>query len=501
MTMKKSTLIALVVFLALGIGVVVTMTRKPEAGISRVSFAGINKDDIDRVEVTGKNPITLVKQEGAWKVENGKAADSAAIDRMLESIPKLKSSELVTKSADRYAELEVDDEKGARVKAFKGRELLAELVVGKFASGGAYVRIGDAVYTAGGINAGTFSREKSTWLERKLLDDKLADVKKVEVALLGQKPYALVAEGDVWKVEDAKLLPKDFRFDSNAARALVTSLVTLRAKDILDVDPGIEKSGLSDKADLLAYSIEQGTGEIKTTVRRELRLGLSLEDKSVYAQVSGKADIVTLPEYTVKNLKKAVTDFRDLKMMDFDKDKVTKLVINDGKLKLTLLKQGAEWKIESSSEEIPKDFELDAMGVTRRLTTLQNARAAKVVDVPEASAGLNAPVAEVVATLEDKKTVKVAFGKSLKDEERDMIFARGNADKAIYLVTKWTRENLCGGLKTFKKTNDPSGLSSIDPKALQNLPPDVRAGLQKQIEDKRRQQEMIERLSKQMPKK
>ena len=111
--MKKSTLIALAVFVALMAGVAVIMTRKPEAGISRVSFAGVNKDDIDRIEISGKNPVVLSKQEGVWKLENGKAADSSAIDRVLESIPKLKSSDLVTRSKERFAELEVDDEKGA----------------------------------------------------------------------------------------------------------------------------------------------------------------------------------------------------------------------------------------------------------------------------------------------------------------------------------------------------------------------------------------------------
>ena len=108
-------------------------------------------------------------------------------------------------------------------------------------------------------------------------------------------------------------------------------------------------------------------------------------------------------------------------------------------------------------------------------------------------------MAQVTMTLEDKSRVTLAFGKTVKEDEREMVYARGNADDAVYLVTKWTRENLCGGLKTFKRTADPSGLSGIDPKALQSLPPDVRAGLQKQMEEKRRQQEMIERLSKQVP--
>ncbi|MBI5507716.1 MAG: DUF4340 domain-containing protein [Deltaproteobacteria bacterium] len=496
--MKKSTLVAVIVFVALALGVVFTLTTKPERGISRLSMSGVVKDKVDRVEVTGKNPVTLVKADGVWKIENGKAADAGAVDRMLDALAKVQSSDLVTRAADRYAELEVDDEKGARVKAYAGKDKVAELVIGKAASGGAYVRADDAVYTASGVNQATFSHDKASWLERKLFDDKIADVKRVEVALAAAKPYALIAEGDAWKLDDPAVLPKDFRFDANAARSLVSSLVNLRAKDILDADPGVEKTGLADKADVLAYVIEQGTGDTKTTVRRELKLGAALEDKSVYAMVSGKTDVVTLPEYTVKNLKKAVTDFRDLKLMDFDKDKVTKLTIVDGKMKLAFVKVGADWKIDSSTEAVPKDFELDPMAVTRRLAALQSARAAKVVDVPPATSGLAAPVAEVTAGLEGKKTVSIAFGKSIKDEDRDVVFARGNADKAVYLVTKWTRENLAGGLKTFKKTAaDPSGLSGLDPKALQGLPPDVRAGLQKQIEDKKRQQEMIERLSKQ----
>ncbi len=495
--MKKSTLVAIVVFVALLVGVGYVLTRKPERGISRMSFATVDKATIDRLEITGKNPVTLVKQDGVWRLEGGKAADNAAVDRLLESIPKLGSSDLVTKSEEKFADLEVTEEKGAHVKAKQGQKLVADFTVGKYAAGGAHVLVDGAVYVVTGISMGSFSRDKASWLERKLFDDKLADAKKLEITLVGQTSYALVAEGDTWKVEDAKLLPAGFRFDSAAARSLISSLVTLRAKDILDADPGVEKTGLTDKADTLVYTVEIANGDTKKTERRELRLGATLEDKSVYAQVLGKTDIVTLPEATAKNLRKAVTDFRDLKMMDFDKEKVAKIEVKDGKMRLVLEKVGAEWKIASSSEVVPKDFELDAMAVTRRLAALQGARAAKLATESMATAGLAAPTAEVIVTFDDKKTVSVAFGKGTKDEDREMFFARGNADKAVYLVTKWTRDNICGGLKSFKKTGDPSGLSNLDPKALQGLPPDVRAGLQKQIEDKRRQQEMLERLSKQ----
>ncbi|MFC1610469.1 DUF4340 domain-containing protein, partial [Myxococcota bacterium] len=351
------------------------------------------------------------------------------------------------------------------------------------------------------VYSSTFSRESATWLERKLFDAKLADVKRIEVSLQGQPPFALVKADNKWDLEDKSVLPGGFRFDKNGASSLASTLVNARAKDILDEDPGVEKTQI-DKADSFAFVVEEGEGEGKSTVRRELRLGGPLEDKTVYAKVGGKEDVITLPEYTAKNLRKAPTDFRDLKMMDFDPAKVTKVAIRDAGLRLTLERQGAEWKIAESSDKIPDDFTLDPGMVVRRLSALANTRAAKVAEgVSAGLAGLGRPGASVTATLEDSKTVTVAFGNEIKEDNRDLIYARGNADNAVYLVTKWTRQNLAGGLKTFKKTADPSGMSNIDPKALQNLPPDVRAGLMKQMQQKQRTQKMMERFQRQAEKK
>jgi hypothetical protein len=121
--------------------------------------------------------------------------------------------------------------------------------------------------------------------------------------------------------------------------------------------------------------------------------------------------------------------------------------------------------------------------------------------VSKSAAGLAGPSATVTATLDGGKTARLSFGKETKDDNRDMIYASGNADSAVYLVTKWTRDNLTGGLDKLKKRADPSGLGDIDPKALQNLPPDVRAGLMKQLKQKQQQQALIEQLQKQQAKK
>ncbi|MBI3179352.1 MAG: DUF4340 domain-containing protein, partial [Deltaproteobacteria bacterium] len=355
---------------------------------------------------------------------------------------------------------------------------VAELVVGKAARGGSYVRVGEQVFTVPQVYASTYSREVSAWLDKKLLEDKIDEATRVEVKVVGSAPYALVKKDNAWQIEDASVLPKGFRFDANAARTLVSTLVALRAKDVLAEDPGDAVTGLTS-GDVYAYTLEQGEGEDKSTTRRELRVGKSLEDKSAYAQVTGKPDVVTLPEYTVKNLRKASTDFRDLRLMDFDQNKVVKLAIAGEAEKLVLVKDGTAWKVQSASVKLPEGFVPDPGMVTRRVSALANARAAKIAD-KAAVAGLGA--VSIAATLEDKRTVTLVFGKTLKEDNQEWIYARGNADSAVYLVSKWTRDNLTGGHKTLQKPpSEADGLANLDPKALSGLPPEVREGLLKQI--------------------
>ncbi len=491
--MNKTTLAAIGIFLLLLAGVIWSTTRSPERGITRVSLEGIDAEAIDKVEISGKNAVTLTKEGELWRVESGKEADTNAVERLVEAIPKVVSSDLVTTDEARFADLEVDDENGTRVKAYAGTEELANFVIGKSAKGGSHVRLDDKVFVVQRLYASTFSRQPSTWLQRKLFNEKLADASRVEVDLADAEPFVLVKTDNTWRLEDESALPAGFRFDKNGASSLASTLVNARAKEILDEDPGVDATGLGEP-DVFAFVVEQGEGDNTTTVRHELKVGGALEDKSVYAQVTGKADVITLPEYTVKNLRKKPTDFRDLRMMELETNEVTSVSIRDPDKRLTLEKQGAEWKIGSHSETIPDDFTLDPAAVTRRLSAIKNARAAKVASVSASAAGLTRPSATVTATLDDGSKATISFGKETKDDNRDMVYARGNADSAVYLVTKWTRQNLTGGVDTFKKTGDPSGLSNIDPKALQNLPPDVRAGLMKQIQQKKQQQMMIERL-------
>lgn len=545
--MKRSTLLALAVFAALLVGAVVLLTQKPERGISRVSFADLQKDAIDRLVWSGKNAAEVKRQGTTWQLANGKQADNAALGRLLDALVKVTSSNLLTRDAARFGEYELDQEKGTKLEAYSGNKKVAELVVGKSLPGGVAMRIGDGAFAVSGTSAGVFVRPAGGWIEHRLFDDKLDNATRLEVKLANSPAYALIKKDNAWALEDPKVLPTDFRFDAEAARTLVSNLVSVRAKDFEEQDPGSATTGIDDTSDVLSVTFVAAapptpgatagaaappapgatpgaavpptpgaatdTGKPAPTadntsaappVVRTLRLGRNkAESKDVYAKVDGRDDVFTLVEGTAKNLRKTATELRDLKLMKFDVAKAQMLMVNDGKVNLVFAKKDGAWSLVKSSEPKPQGFDFDPTTVERRVSAVLGARALRLADAKEgAQSGLTAPVATVTVELEGGTAAILRFGKDIRDAEREAVFAQGNIDGATYLVAKWTRQNLAGGIATFKKVAPPTGggMPNLDAKALSNLPPDVRDSLLKQMAQKQREQQMQKQLEAQAPK-
>ncbi len=490
--MKKSTIIAAVLFLALLAAALWSVREKPERGITRVSFTAVDPAAIERVKISGKNPAELKRGAAGWVMADGRKANSGSAKRLVESIPGIESSSLVTSDADRFAELEVDDEKGTRVQAWsKDGKSLADFTVGKSASGGAHIRVGGDVYLVKKVFSYVFSKKASGWYELKLFDAKLDSVKRAEIRPAGGQAFALVEKDGEWNLEDPEVAPEGFRFDKGAARAMVSSLVNARAKEIVlePVEP--EKTGLDKPAHVLVFEDKDGE-------QHELHLGAKTDKDDVYARVKGRdEDIFLLARYTARNLTRTVADLRDLKMVELDSDKATRLSIKDGKRELVLVKKGADWSIEKSSETIPDDFELDPQAAKRFLGTVGRAKALALSgDTTRAKAGLTRPGARIQVDLEDGKTAVLTFGAQTKHDKQDAVFAQGNIDSGVYLVAKRIRDNLTKGLDSFKKRPVPQGMPNLDPKQLSNLPPEVRSQLMQQFKQQQQKQKLIESLKK-----
>jgi hypothetical protein len=480
---KPSTLLALLVFAALAVGVGYVSSRKEERGISRTSLAQVDTGAIDRLEISGPSPVNLHKDGDRWRTDKNKDADPDAVKAVLDSIPKIQSSDFATRAPERYADFGVDDAKGTHVVAKAGAKVAADFIVGKASGNRTPFRIGDSVYWVTQVGARVFVKDAATWLDKKMFTDKLEAVSRVEVHLRGQKPYALAKKETDWAFEDASVVPAGFRYDKGVASTVVSQLDSARAKDVLDADPGVATTKLDADADAWLFSVKDSSG---VEMKRELKLGAAQADGSVYARVAGREDVFTVPEFLAKALRKPPTDLRDLTMMSLDSTKVEELTLVADKMKVVFEKKGGAWKIASSSPPAPKGFEFDPAAVDRRVSALLSSRAIKLAEISPADAGLTKPTATLTAKL-GKQTVTLAFGKDTKDGAMDLVYAKGNADGATYLVTKWIKTNLMGGIETFKKQPAPSGAPNFDPSALSNLPPEVRAQLMQQLAQRQRQ--------------
>lgn len=489
--MKRSTQIALVVFVVLLIGVVWNAQRKPERGMEGFSFAEIPVDAVDTLVFSGKHDVTLKKVDDQWTL-NGRRVDMQPLDRLLASLPKVASRDLLTSDAGRFAEFEVDDDQGIRLVASAGGTTLAEFVVGKNMQQRTVVRVGGDAFWVRGIYRSNFDRAPGDWYDRTVMPAQAKETQQVRVELRDQPPFTLVKQNDAWALEDPSVLPPDFRFDATMANTFVTTLTNLRANRILEETPPAETTGLSGSVD--RFLIQVPSGETPRTF--ELRVGKQ-EGTELYAMVDGK-DPFTVFEGTVKNLRKQPGDFRDLTLMRLDRAQVQTLRAQAGSRFVELQNKEGTWQVAAASPPAPEGFTLDPGAAQRWLSQLVSARAMKpAFGVTPQAAGLNTPTAKVTATLQDGSKVTLNFGKPYKDEGREMVYARGNTDTRVYLAAQWTRTSLVPELDQLKRQEKPPGLANIDPESLKNLPPEVRESVMKQLRKKQQEEALLKALKKQ----
>ena len=388
--------------------------------------------------------MELTRKQGGWVLADGKRASKTGPEQAVKALTAIDTTDLVTSSAKRFADFGVDADHGTHVVAKGQGKVLVDVVVGKHGEGGTFVRQGSQVYLVSGLYPSTFSKPAARWHHLQLFDEvKAPDVTKVEVHLHGQPAYTLVKKDKAFAFQGKPDVPQGFRFDAGAATSLVSTLVGARAATVLETDPGAKTTGLGDGADVITFEAGKHHGS--------LTLGAATKKGTVYARVGGRADVYTVSQGVARALRKAPTDLRDLHFVSLDPSKVTRLEIRHGKTHLVLAKTGGQWHlIPGGSGKAP-----NAQAVQMRLGALAGARGVAVATDPRHT-GLDRPEGELVATLASGKRVTVRFGADTKTRAgRAAVFARGNADDAVYLVSPWIRDRLLGGPASFAAPHRP----------------------------------------------
>jgi hypothetical protein len=236
--------------------------------------------------------------------------------------------------------------------------------------------------------------------------------------------------------------------------------------------------------------IDQGAWALRPRDEALVQEDLTAVDKYgalVPVRVSGDKQAYLVSEYSVGQVRKKLTDYRDLGLLAFDADKVRKVTVNAGK-KVVAQKDGADWKIVEP-RELPAGFEFDGGTVAAQLAQLKNLRANSMVSPvpPDAQTGMAKPSATVELTLDDGKAITLRFGKTHTVESgAKEVYAQGNADNALYSMPEFQKQRFETGVEVFRKPKPPPNMGGMGGmQGLENLPPDIRKKLEAQMRNAR----------------
>lgn len=499
--MRRPTVIAVAAFVVLLLAVLMVEHSDMERGTETLDLTSLDKAAIDQLDLTeGETSIELDRVDGVWRLASGRLADRTAIERALEALAQISSSDVVSSSAERHGEYGVGDD-APIVTVHVGDAVAAKLVIGEPArSGGTYIRDAgaDTVFRASQSLRHLLPTDPTRWLQLRLVDTELDDVAQIRAALQGSDEYTIVP-GDSdseWAISNPAQLPADFRFDGPGAMRLARTVVNLRAKELVEDPPADDVTGLAGEHDRITVSTSGGDAIVN--------LGAANDSGEVWASVDGRNAVFLLQSYQAQNLRKPLAELRDLRLAPFDADHAVDLEITaDGNRFAFHREPGGDWSVVADAPRPPVDFEFDPTAVQRMAVALAGLRAdALGDDVTTARAGLTKPTAVATVILDDGNQARIAFGRSTKVDDRTFYWAQGSADDHVYRVPEYQYTRLTRGWEAFRQVEPPpqqggNPFANLDPKALENLPPEVRESIKQQMEQERRKQELMRQIQQQ----
>ncbi|QRK09183.1 DUF4340 domain-containing protein [Archangium violaceum] len=492
--MKKGTLIALGAFAVLLVLVLATRERQVSVGVHKLELPKLDKAQVTALELSGARNATLRKEGDGWivldpsKPDTKYAADENLVNSALDALGEVKNPDFLTDRAERLAEYELDDAKGLKLEVLQGGSPVVELVLGKAArNGGVYLRRAGSndVFVHRGRLDWTVRKELKDWRKRQIMALKVEDISQLALRSKEGESVTLKAGANPgeWSLAEGTQTPAGFRFSSQAAQQLAQQLASLYAQDFLEGDAAADSAtGLADAHDTLEAQLKDGK---KVVVHLGRQPDAKDGSATVAARVEGDAQVYQLSQYVASQLRKRLVDFRDLSLLRFEPQKVTKLKLQAGGKTVVVAKEGEGWKVVEP-QKLPDGFELEPSQVDMQLGWLRGLLATRLVEgqVTDAQAGLASPTALVEVTVEGEPVQTLRLGKEAPGAANGAkeLYARSTIDALTYAVGEGVKTRLAQGLELFKRRPPPPSFAGGGQmQGLESLPPDVRRQLEAQL--------------------
>ncbi len=206
---------------------------------------------------------------------------------------------------------------------------------------------------------------------------------------------------DGWQLVE----PLTAKVDDSVVTGITSNLASAEIQSIVDEAPkNLQPYGLDKPRIEVAF---KAAGDKQ--YRRLLVGGKAPAGGDLYAQLAGQKRVFVIPSFVESSFDRKPFDLRDKKILTFDREKVDRLEIAHGDVKVELTKAGQDWNITA-----PVQARADFSAVESIVTRLQSAQmkslpAEQAADLK--NYGLDKPVATATVGLGSTRAT-LAFGKA-----------------------------------------------------------------------------------------
>lgn len=162
--------LALLVLVVIFLGARWFESRRQAPPPFSIDFTTVTDKVVDRVIVDGPEEIVLTKKDDDWMVRSHRATDVA---EFITTMQDTKVGDVISRDKGKHGTFEVDEELGRRIKFYNGKEVLADIIIGKEDFPGSFfLRLPDKneVYQATGKLNSYAAKTFQDWVDKTILN-------------------------------------------------------------------------------------------------------------------------------------------------------------------------------------------------------------------------------------------------------------------------------------------------------------------------------------------
>ncbi len=433
---------------------------------NKVLLAGVNRKDFNKsvfdlrdkrllrfqneevVRIKFQNDgksFELSKLNEQWEINDGKKTkgDGDEIVRFLGLVRDFKVKKFLDENPDSLKEFGLDTPNARLIlETGKDNKPMTLLVGNELGNEGFYGKIEGAknVVLFGNQLVKTLSKTPIDFLSKTLLEFKQENVARIHLQTEEEKILISRNKDDAWEIIE----PSEADADSSTMNSLLFDLKATRVNEYVNTS---KKSPEFFGLDTAKKTLTLDLGEDKSW---SLELGnKSRDDQNYFARRAGEESIFTISSDSVEKLFRTLHDLKNKKLLNFDKDAVSKISIEYPDKTFELEKSNEDWSL-TKPEKIKKVEVFIGKDILWSLNGLEYESIVEPSPEDDDS-GLGQPTVSVTFwTGKDlEKGGRVIVGK--KVESKAEYFARVNESATVYKIKAHLVESLPKEVGKFKK--------------------------------------------------